>query len=186
MPYPSQITRKTIIQTARQMIETDGVDHLSLSQVAAELGVKTPSLYRYIKNKNGLLQAVNESTSEALYAALYPSLEENMSPIDKLKSVAHVYRKFAKAHPRTYGLLFTNTIAELRPDPEANERGALPIQAVVADITGEEVSLAALRGLLALVHGFVMLEIAEQFQRGGDLDQAFNQAVEAYLQGWLL
>lgn len=184
MPYPSQITRETIIQTARQMIEADGVDHLSLSQLATELGVKTPSLYRYIKNKNGLLQAVNEGTTVALYAALYPSIKQDMSPVDKLKSVAQSYRRFAKAHPRTYGLLFTNTIAELRPDPEANVQGVLPIQAVMAAITGDEASLPALRGLLALLHGFVMLEIAEQFQRGGDLDQAFKQAVEVYLQGW--
>jgi hypothetical protein len=54
----------------------------------------------------------------------------------------------------------------------------------MAEITGEAESLPALRGLLALMHGFVMLELAQQFRRGGDLDAAYDKAVRAYLNGW--
>ena len=54
----------------------------------------------------------------------------------------------------------------------------------MAKITGQKQSLPALRGALALVHGFVMLELKDQLQRGGDLTMAFDASVNAYLHGW--
>ena len=60
----------------------------------------------------------------------------------------------------------------------------LPIQAVMAEISGQERSLAALRGALALVHGFVMLELTNQLRRGGSLEEAFTESAAAYLRGW--
>jgi hypothetical protein len=65
------------------------------------------------------------------------------------------------------------------------EEMAIPIQRVMAEISGEEGSLTALRGLWALIHGFLLLEISGQFRRGGDLTEAFMQSVEAYLDGWM-
>ncbi len=62
MPYPSQIDRDKIIQQAAAMTATDGVDNLSLHKLAAALGVKAPSLYRYVSNKTELIQAVNLAT----------------------------------------------------------------------------------------------------------------------------
>ena len=59
-PYPSQTNSKTVIETARILIEHEGVEALSLGKIAAELGIKAPSLYRHIKNKHALLQAVEE------------------------------------------------------------------------------------------------------------------------------
>ena len=35
-----------------------------------------------------------------------------------------------------------------------------------------------------MLHGFVMLELNKQFRREGDLDEAFEQAIEAYVAGW--
>jgi hypothetical protein len=103
---------------------------------------------------------------------------------DQIEIMMHAYRAFAHQFPATYGLVFTNTIAELRGDPEQAEQLALPLQALTAQIAGEADSLAALRGAWALVHGFVMLELSGQFQRGGSLDEAFQKAVEAYVRGW--
>jgi hypothetical protein len=60
---------------------------------------------------------------------------------------------------------------------------AQEIQAVMVPVSGESGSLTALRGLWALVHGFVMIELAEQFQRGGDLDAAYEAVIRAYVRG---
>ena len=58
------------------------------------------------------------------------------------------------------------------------------MQEIMAQITGQEQSLPALRGALALVHGFVMLELKDQLQRGRDLTMAIDASVNAYLRGW--
>lgn len=184
MPYPAQVDHKTIIEKARELIEARGVDQLSLNALAGELGIKAPSLYHHFQNKTALLRAVNEATARALVSAIREAMGAAGDAHAQITAMFHAYRAFAHAHPATYGLVFTNTIAELRGDPEQAEQLALPLQALMAQIAGEADSLAALRGAMALAHGFVMLELSGQFRRGGDLDEAFQRVVEAYVRGW--
>jgi hypothetical protein len=73
---------------------------------------------------------------------------------------------------------------ELRADPNMLLERAISVQKIMVKISGEENSLPALRGLLALIHGYIMLELNGQFQRGGDLSLTFEEIVSAYLQGW--
>jgi len=185
MPYPSQVDGERIVLKAREMIEAEGVAALSLGKLAAALGIKAPSLYRYFASKTDLLRAVNFVLNEQLVAALQESAEQaGDDPTARMLAIARAYRKFAHSFPATYDLAFTNTIPEIQPDAEALERLALPLQAIIAEVSGEANSLAALRGAMALIHGFVSLEQNGQFRRGGDLDAAFMRAVEAYLAGW--
>lgn len=182
MPYPTQITVEQIIATARQMIEAEGVDQLSLNQLSKALGVKTPSLYRYIKSRTHLLYLVVEDTIEELFNAMQPALASPGTARQRVLNIAGIYRAFAHQHPISYGLAFTNTIPELKPGQQVHL--ILAYQELIAEISGEDNSLVALRGLLALMHGFVMLELAGQFRRGGDLNEAYRGAVAAYLNGW--
>ena len=184
MPYPSRISREAIVEMARQMIEDEGVDRLSVNTLAARLEVKPPSLYRYVDNKTDLLRAVNDATFRGLFAAISPKLDSPGSADQRTLAIAHAYRDFAHSQPILYGLAYTNTIAELRPDDDEQEQAVLPFQALMAEISGEAESLPALRGLMALIHGFVMLELAGQFRRGGDLGDAFEKSVQAYIAGW--
>jgi AcrR family transcriptional regulator len=187
MPYPSQVNIETIIQTAWEMVEAEGgIQQVSLKKLAAALGIKAPSLYRYIQNKAALLKAVNQMTEQRLFAAIGAAMRDNQGQPahSQLLIIANTYRTFAHANPTTYTLAFTTVDAHNRPDPDEQERDVLPFQALIAQLTGEAQSLPALRGFLALVHGFIMLELHEQLRRGGDLGAAFVQSVEAYLRGW--
>lgn len=166
------------------MIERAGVDQLSLHTLAAELGVKAPSLYRYVENKMALLRAVIEATNKDLITALHAAVRPQDEPRAQLIAVALAYRDFVHRNPVTYGLAYTTTITELRTDPALLEAGVLPIQQVMARLSGAADSLPALRGVWALIHGWSILEVGQQFRRGGDLDASFIRAVEAYLDGW--
>jgi AcrR family transcriptional regulator len=177
-PYPSQLNPARIVDAARAMIEVGGVDGLSLHRLADALGVKAPSLYRYFRDRAELLRAVNESTTRALFVHIDAALGDAPDdPAVRLMIVAQAYRAFAHANPAAYGLLFTNTILELRPDAAQQEQMVLPLQALMAQLSGEANSLPALRGVWALIHGFVTLELNGQFQRGGDLVEAFEKSI---------
>jgi hypothetical protein len=58
------------------------------------------------------------------------------------------------------------------------------LQRIIALLVGEARSLDALRGLWAVLHGYAILAIQGQFQRGGNLESGMLRAVEAYLDGW--
>lgn len=185
MPYPAQTDRTTIVQTARTLIEQEGVDQLSLAWLASVLGIKAPSLYRHVPSKTALLQAVVTLTFQQLFEAYTMALDAGGdTPEEQLLAILRAHRAFAHANPRTYVLAFTTTVPEQRADEAMLARLALPIQQLMAALSGPAQSLAALRGALALVHGFVMLELNQQLRRGGDLDAAFNAAITAYIVGW--
>lgn len=189
MPYPSQVDRTTIIAQAQQLIEADGLAALSLAKLAEVLGVKAPSLYRHVGHKVDLLQAVNLMTVEQLFAAMHAA----RAPVDdgaaadpqaQLLAIFHAFRHFAHRHPQTYTLLFSLQAEGERPAEDHLAGLAGSLQSIIAEISGESHALAALRGALALAHGYVMLELNRQLRRGGDLDQTFEQVVIAYLTGW--
>ncbi len=186
MPYPSQTSRETIITTAWKLIEQTGVEGMSLANLAAELGIKAPSLYRHVPSRAHLIRAVNEETFRRLFQTYDDAARasEGAGPREQLLAIFRAHRRFAHQYPATYVLAFTTTVNDQRADARWLEQTALSIQAIMARLTGMGHSLAALRGALALVHGFVFLELHAQFQRGGDLDAAFEESISAYLEGW--
>ncbi|MCP4424818.1 MAG: TetR/AcrR family transcriptional regulator [Chloroflexi bacterium] len=184
MPYPAQTTRQQIIQQAWEMVAANGAESLSLHKLAAALGVKAPSLYRHVKNKADVLQAVNLLTLRQLFDVMAQAqTAAPTEPTDRMMALLAAYRAFAHAHPHVYAFAFGDNDA-YRPEENVLLRMVLPIQAVMAEICGEADSLSALRGALALAHGFVMLELNNQLRRGGDLGEAFTQSAAAYLRGW--
>lgn len=182
MPYPSKLDSETLVEVAWQMMEDDGVEAFSMHKLAAHFKVKAASLYRYYK-KTELLRAVNAYTEAKLYQAISPALQSDQSPENKIRQIAQDYRQFGLSHPTTYGLLYTNTIDELRPDFEEGVRSVLPFQQLMSEISGDDDSLKAIRGILAIMHGFVMLELSGQLRREGSLDEAYDYTIEAYITG---
>lgn len=184
MPYPSILNRDDLVKKARDMIERNGLEQFSMHKLAAEFGVKTPSLYRYFRNKAELIKAVNTETLQFLFEALLPELEQGETARERLMAVAAAYRQFVQANPVTYGIAFGNTSPEHQPDEDMPEANVQIFQNIIAELSGEENSLTATRGILAYMHGFISLELANQFRRGGSLDEAYFQAMQAYLDGW--
>jgi AcrR family transcriptional regulator len=185
MPYPSQVNPDTIVASARELIEHEGFDQLSLGRLAESLGVKAPSLYRYFDGKNALLRAVNSATGASLISAVRSAVDSTAgNPEARVMALAKEYRVFAHAHPITYALMYSNLSPDAQSDPQEAELQVLPLQALMAQLSGEANSLAAIRSALALIHGFVMLELTGNFRRGGDLDAAFEQSVQALIYGW--
>lgn len=185
MPYPSQVSQETIVARARELIEQEGFDQLSLARLAESLGIKAPSLYRYFASKNALLRAVNNATGAQLVSSVRLAVAETVGGAElQVMALAKAYRTYAHANPVVYSLLYSDISPDAQSDPEEAEQQVLPLQALMAQLVGDDKSLAALRGALALVHGFVMLELTGNFRRGGDLNVAFEQSVEAYIKGW--
>jgi AcrR family transcriptional regulator len=185
MPYPAKVSTGALLEAARRTLEADGLEALSLNKLAAEFNIKPASLYNHFESKAALLRALNAETSRALSAAMQSAADAATGDTAaKLESIAHGYRGYARANPVAYGLLFSSAHPELLPDAAEAEGLALPFQAIIANVAGESHSLAALRGLWALIHGFVVLELAGQFRRGGSLDEVFLLTIRAYLKGW--
>ncbi|MDX2160872.1 MAG: TetR/AcrR family transcriptional regulator [bacterium] len=188
MPYPVQVTPERILEQAGAMIDAEGAAALSLGRLAAALGIKAPSLYRYFASKDALIRALNEQHNRRLFAVMDAADAEGVdageTALARLARIAHAYRAFAKANASAYVLAMTTREPDQLPDVRDDEPRVLVYQRLLAELVGEAESLAAIRGLLALMHGYVMLELHNQFRRsGGDFDATYDAAVRAFLNG---
>ena len=183
-PYPAQVDQTSVVEKARAMIEQDGADNLTLAKLAAAFNIKAPSLYKHFDSRAQLIKAVNTITAQRLKTVLDEASHGGSSVRETLFAVSMAYRAFALANPATYALLFANLSVDARPDKQLMESIAIPLQQLVsADMTADY-PLEALRGALALLHGFVTLELNGLFQRGGDIELAFQRSIQAYFDGW--
>ena len=60
MPTPARTSIEEILKAGRAIIETDGIDGLTMQAIADRVGVRAPSLYKRIRSRNQLLRLVTQ------------------------------------------------------------------------------------------------------------------------------
>lgn len=99
-------TVEEIKATAMRMLREHGAD-LRFVDIARDMGMTAPALYRYFADRDELLSALMVDGFEELSAALTAALEA--APDDlagRVRAAAVAYREFARADPSRFSLLF--------------------------------------------------------------------------------
>ena len=182
MPAPRRTSRDEIVVAARDILERDGLDAVTMQSVAARVGVRAPSLYKHVADRPALIRAVITSVTDDLASALAVR-RPSPDALDDLRAIARRYRMFVRANPAGYALLFARPSSGTEPDPVVLAALGAPIVAAATRIVGEDEGLAAARTFVAWAHGFTSLEGAGGFRLGGDLDAAYADGIEIVLAG---
>jgi len=170
---PEDLTPRAreIVAAARLILERSGPDALSMRAIAAELGIRAPSLYKHVADKETLEVAL---ISDAL-AEVADVFEAAVADSDdSLAAVAAAYRTWALAHPHLYRLMMDRPLPRERLAPGLEDRAAA---ALVAATDGDPDSA---RAAFAFAHGMVVLELNSRFPPGADLDAAWKRGVHAF------
>ncbi|MEJ1088656.1 WHG domain-containing protein [Microbacterium sp. Mu-80] len=171
MPTPQRTSHTAIITAAREILEADGPAGLTMQAVAAGVGVRAPSLYKHVRDRDALLSAVTEAAID--------ELGERLASADAdLRALAAVYRAHAHAQPEAFRLMFT---ASARLD--ALQRAAAPVIDAARGLVGDTHALDAARLFTAWATGFLNMELAGAFRLGGGVDAAFTYGLERLIRG---
>jgi AcrR family transcriptional regulator len=182
MPAHPKTSETQIVQATRQLVEAKGLAGFSMSDVAAAVGIRAPSLYSRFKDRADLLGAVDLQICAELAALLRAALVAD-DPAASVMAQAQAIRNFARTNPNCYSLLF-----DLRGDPTeagktAREAVLDPFLPSLVALAGELGAFGAARVLLPFLHGFISMELASAFRLGGGLDEAFENGVRVILRG---
>jgi len=178
MPTPDRTSLGEIVAAARDLLEADGVDGLSMRAVADRVGVRAPSLYKRVQGRDALLRLVAESTIDDLAERLdaVSRVDAGADPVARLGGFARTLRAFAHEKPAGYRLIFAPPAgASLAPERLASATGSL--FALTSQLAGADHALEAARTVTAWATGFIAMELAGAFQLGGDVDRAFDFGV---------
>jgi AcrR family transcriptional regulator len=159
--------RDEILDVAVAVLEDEGPDALTMRELAARMGIRAPSLYKHVRDKDDIVAGVQEK-------ALIDMARHLASAGPGLGALADAYRSWARAHPRLYELATRRPLARDRIAPGVESAAAAPI---VAAAGGDE-HLA--RALWALAHGLVDLELSDRFPPGADLDATWRTALAGF------
>ena len=153
-----------------------------MADVAAAVGVRTPSLYGRFADRAALLGAVELEVLHELARAV-GGVPRSRDPVRTLTAQSRAYRRFAKANPASYTLLYSPDAIRNEASTHARSAALAPTLPAFSALVGEAHALLAARTLVPYLHGFVSMEIAEAFRLGPDLDLAFESGVATILAG---
>src|SRR3984957_10884929 len=148
-----------IKSTSRRLMAEKGASGLSLREVARDMGVVSSALYRYFATRDDLLTAliVDAYNDLATFAERAVQRVPREDPRRRLHAAAAAIRKWAKANPNEYALLYGSPVPGYEAPPftvEPAARVALVLGTVVVDAwhdagTGQRLGDAsATRGVL--------------------------------------
>jgi len=181
-PTPSRTSHDAITAAARAILEEDGLDAVSMQAVADRVGVRAPSLYKHVADRQALIRAVTDAVTADLGAAVRPR-RAAPDPRADLRRIARTYRAFVHANPVGYGLLFARLDPARAPDPATLAALGEPIVEALGRLVDPDDALPAARTFVAFAHGFTSLELAGGFRLGGDVDAAYTSGIELILAG---
>jgi len=175
MPTPDRTSLDEIVRAGRDLLESDGVDGVTMRAVADRVGVRPPSLYKRVRSRDDLLRLLAETTVADLAGRLdaVAAAGSGVDAVTRLGDLARALRSFAHERPAGYGLLFSPPSAARLP-PETLGPSTAALFGVVSEIAGPDEALEAARTVTAWVTGFIAMELSGSFQLGGDVERAFD------------
>lgn len=178
------LTREKIIEAAAAMADGKGTANLTFKELAAELGVKPPSLYKHFAggldelNKDLMLYCWRAVEAEIVNAAIGKAKD------DAIMAVFYSYRKFVTEHKGLCETMHQYNMYQSEEHLKATER-IVAIMFRVLDAYGlkEEQKVHIVRMLRAFLYGFTAIECRGGYVNPLPTDETFDFALNTILNG---
>jgi AcrR family transcriptional regulator len=152
-----ELTREMIMDAARDLFAEKGYQHVSMRQIARELGYSHGALYYHFKNKAELFFALVEDHFKMLNTILEDIMKLELDNRDKLKQIFVGYIKFGLTYQSHYEIMFLIKDEEVRNfiNQEPNHAYDSFARSVYSLCEGKNVTLQDVWSIFLSLHGFV-------------------------------
>ncbi len=186
MGRKARLDKNAVVQAAVDLVNAEGSEALSLSRLAEQLGIQTPSLYNHVNGLPGLQRELVLINARTLGDWVSKAAIGKAGPTAIL-SIAQAYRAYIKAFPGLYLMSLRAARTHTAPDPELTQAEDRVVEVTVAVIAslglqGDD-AIHAVRALRSVVHGFATLELAGGFGLPLDCDESFNRLIDVLTRG---
>jgi AcrR family transcriptional regulator len=169
-----QDLRRAMLDASLALIRDEGLERLSMREVARRAGVSHQAPYHHFADKEAILAALVAEGFELLRQASLKATEGVKDPSARLTALGQAYVQFALSHPAHFKLMFRSELVREHEHEEARAcaEGAYEVLVSAAgDVARERglpVELVTLAGW-SLVHGLSTLMLE------GKLDKMFEK-----------
>lgn len=119
-PRPKDL-REACVREALAIIDTSGVEELSLREVARRLGVSHQAPYRHFPSRDHILAEIVTRAFES-FARYLDGRPLTGDPNEDLAEMGRAYLRYAQEHPLQYRLMFGTPLPDPQQHPEMMEK----------------------------------------------------------------
>jgi AcrR family transcriptional regulator len=173
----------TILEAAGELANEQGLQEVTLANLAKRLNIRPPSLYNHFDGLPGLrknlaIYGLNKLYEEIMQAAV------GVSGTEAILSISRAYVVFSRKYPGVYEATLA---APDQKDVEAHQAGGKIVELLVRVLQAYnlegDMALHAVRGLRSILHGFSSLEQRGGFKMALDLDESLEIIIKAFIEG---
>jgi AcrR family transcriptional regulator len=171
--------RRALLQSAEHLLESEGLDKVSLRAIARIAGVSHAAPYHHFDDVDDLLASVATSGFSRLRHAMSNKAEAvEGPPLTRLQEAGIAYIRFAAENPEVYRLMFSSRLRASENHPEL-AKAAGEAYATLGALLGRSspnasAAFGAAQAAWSTVHGLAMLIIDSRL----DIDRNDAEAVE--------
>jgi AcrR family transcriptional regulator len=177
------LTREGVIDAAGTLADREGLEHLTLARLAAQLGVRSPSLYNHANGLADVRAALAAASLRDVHAAVQSAVA-GRSGEEAVLAAATAYRRYAREHPGRY--------AAIQRAPADGSEEVEPAAAVIELFQrvlepwamSPDEAIHAIRALRSAMHGFVELERIGGFGIDLSTDESYDRLVRTLVAGF--
>jgi AcrR family transcriptional regulator len=142
-------TEAALIASAERLLQSGGLEHLSVRAVAAGAGTSVQAIYSVFGDKDGLLRALYAEAFSILMGAI-EAVPRTDDPVGDLVRIGtDAFRPFALDHPNLFRLAFEQLVTGVDPGTEARQAASSAFAMLRARI--ERAAPGARNGDIALL-----------------------------------
>ena len=167
------LTPAAVIAEAADLADQDGFDAVTLSAVARRLGVRTPSLYSHVRDRDALLDGIRALALAELAARIGAALA-GRSGRGALEAFAAAYRTYALESPGRWQSLQRRSGEVVVRSAAARDVVTLTGALLRGYPVPEEEHVHVVRLLGSTINGFLALE------RNGSFDHSEPPAEQSW------
>lgn len=177
------LDKATILVTAANIADERGCANVTLKELANELGVKSPSLYKHISgleelNKELMLYGWKTLEGEIIRATIGKAKD------DAIIAICHTYRSFLSEHKGLFEAMQWYNMYQSDEHLQAtNGIVSVLFQVLDAYKVSKEQKVHIVRMLRAFLQGFLSIENNGGYGNPVVLDESFNYAITTIING---
>jgi len=180
--------KEALISAGLEILSEQGIEGLSLRNVAKKIGVSHTASYNHFPDKQALVAAISTAGHEQLHQILLDTFEKSKhSSSHIIPEIAWAYLQFALDNPAIFKLMFSGALEEERAHPEYVEismKNISLLEEIIiycqnkGQLMEGGVEIVAIK-LWSSVHGFTNLILEDQFPKEYLQDQKLKDLLKA-------
>jgi AcrR family transcriptional regulator len=186
--------KESLVETALKIVETKGLESLTLREITNRLGTSRSAIYRHFDSKEALMQEVILAAFERLDRVITPTLlKKEQDVMIRFHNMGNAYIDFAIQNPAIYRMIFGHELQQQREEScDINdETQATGFHALIALLKeGQESGLfkkddpmIQATVVWSMIHGLANLFIDGHLHVKENLEVIFNAGTKTLFEG---